>query len=177
MCEYIGCFHSRSQATTWQLITFSGSKPSGRWKHAAAWSIAADGLYIHGGSDGISAGAQEVGRVADWRLRGLSDELWFFSRQAGFGDGAGTYSCREALSWTCKDHADKVGISGLSSVVNAFRQTPALYRRNSKTLVLFGKCQYVEQCSFVLFALLFSGSSRVGNLMCLPVFLKGGRGN
>ena len=37
------------QATTWQLITFAGSKPSGRYYHVGAWSDAADGLYIHGG--------------------------------------------------------------------------------------------------------------------------------
>ena len=56
------------QATTWELIGVSGNKPSARFGHVAAWSEAANGLYLHGGDDGSSAGAQEVGRGGDWRL-------------------------------------------------------------------------------------------------------------
>ena len=85
------------QANTWQQITVAGNKPSGRYAHVAAWSDAADGLYIHGGSHGSSAGAQEVGRVGDQRLRGYLDDVWLFSRQAGFGDGAQAWTCREAF--------------------------------------------------------------------------------
>ena len=55
------------QANTWQQITFTGSKPSARYDHVAAWSDAADGLYIHGGTDG-SVGAQQVRRVRDQRI-------------------------------------------------------------------------------------------------------------
>ena len=51
-----------SQANTWELISVSGAKPSTRLSHVSAWSDAADGLYIHGGYRGSSAGAQEVGR-------------------------------------------------------------------------------------------------------------------
>ena len=56
-------------------ITF-GSKPSARSLHVATWSDAADGLYLQGGVEGVSGGARYV------------DELWFFSRQAGFKDRA-----------------------------------------------------------------------------------------
>ena len=63
-----------TQATTWELITFASSKPSAWHSHVAAWSDAADGLYIHGGEVGSGAVA------LDW-----SEEVWFFSRQAGFG--------------------------------------------------------------------------------------------
>ena len=49
------------QATTWQLITFAGSKPSALTGHVAAWSDAADGLYIHGGWTGSSWGLRRLG--------------------------------------------------------------------------------------------------------------------
>ena len=49
------------QANTWQQITFAGSKPSARDRHAAAWSDAADGLYIHGGSLLIGWGLRRSG--------------------------------------------------------------------------------------------------------------------
>ena len=42
------------QATTWELIGVSGNKPSARTWHVAAWSDAANGLYLHGGLDGSS---------------------------------------------------------------------------------------------------------------------------
>ena len=58
--------------------------------HVAAWSDAADGLYIHGGTDGSGAGAQKVGRAAEPRLRGYSDDLWLFSRQAWFWGWSGS---------------------------------------------------------------------------------------
>ena len=80
-----GCRPRVTQATTWEPITVAGSKPGARNRHVAAGSDAADGLYLHGGWNGISAGAQEVRRVGDQRLRGDLDDLWFFSRQAGDG--------------------------------------------------------------------------------------------
>ena len=73
------------QANTWQQIAVAGSKPTARDRQVAAWSDAADGLYIHGGYDGTGVGAQEVRRVGDQRLQGFLDDLWFFSRQAGCG--------------------------------------------------------------------------------------------
>ena len=56
------------QATMWELVTPSGSAPSARYSHVAAWSDAANGMYIHGGMyihefDGYSAGAREVSFV------------------------------------------------------------------------------------------------------------------
>ena len=54
------------QATTWELISFSGAKPSARYGHVAAWSEAANGLYIHGGQHTSGVGAQEVAWGGDW---------------------------------------------------------------------------------------------------------------
>ena len=48
-----------AQATMWQLISSSGSAPSGLDSPVAAWSDAANGMYVHG-FDGSSAGAREV---------------------------------------------------------------------------------------------------------------------
>ena len=51
-----------TQATTWQLITFSGSKPSARRNHIAAWSDTANGLYMQSGWAG-GGGLRRSGRA------------------------------------------------------------------------------------------------------------------
>ena len=61
------------QATMWELVTPSGSAPSARYSHVAAWSDAANGMYIHGGETvpGFSPGAREVRPIWDGDLRRL----------------------------------------------------------------------------------------------------------
>ena len=61
-----------SQATTWELISFSGNKPSGRNNHVAAWSNAAGGFYIHGGEDANGGGLRRSGE--QWN--GVSEASW-----------------------------------------------------------------------------------------------------
>ena len=86
------------QATTWQLISPSGSKPSARYGHVAAWSDAANGLYLHGGYASSGAGLGRSGRfgTADRRLLGrvvvLQPPGWLW-------DGARAWKCDEVLSW------------------------------------------------------------------------------
>ena len=48
-----------AQATAWQLINANGSHPSARISHVAAWSDAATGMYIHGGTASGSVGARD----------------------------------------------------------------------------------------------------------------------
>ena len=59
----------------------SRRQASARRFHAGAWSDDANGLYIHGGDSGGS------------------DELWFFSRQAG--PAAAVYHVYIACVWSC----------------------------------------------------------------------------
>ena len=54
----------------WELINASGSKPSGRNSHVAAWSDAANGMYILGGWTASGAGPREVRPVWDGRSEG-----------------------------------------------------------------------------------------------------------
>ena len=100
-----------TQATTWELMSPSGSKPSARRYHIAGWSDAANGFYIHGGRDGSSAGAQEVRRGGEGRLRGRLDELWFFSREARCVDGRLAWSYRGPFLGL-KRPPEKLGMPG-----------------------------------------------------------------
>ena len=74
------------QGNAWQQITTSGSPPSERDSHAAAWSDAADGLYIFGGTT--------------WSTR--HNDLWLLSRQAGseVGNRPDVLGMEHAEGWT-----------------------------------------------------------------------------
>ena len=48
------------QANAWQQLSPGGSAPSAQRAHAAAWSDAADGMYIFGGYDGSSSGSKRT---------------------------------------------------------------------------------------------------------------------
>ena len=41
------------QGNTWQQMSPSGSAPSARFHHTAAWCDAVDGMYTFGGYDSI----------------------------------------------------------------------------------------------------------------------------
>ena len=59
-----------TQANQWQLITPSGTAPTPRYGHSMAWSDAAGGFYIFGGTDGsLDAGAKRNKRssIVIWR--------------------------------------------------------------------------------------------------------------
>ncbi|CAE7257921.1 gefF [Symbiodinium sp. CCMP2592] len=58
-------FYAR-QANSWTELSPSGTAPSIRADHDAAWSPAADGFYVFGGYDGSS----------------YLNDLWFYGRQA-----------------------------------------------------------------------------------------------
>ncbi|CAE6958812.1 Lztr1 [Symbiodinium natans] len=62
------------QANRWQLLSPSGSPPSARTWHAAAWSPAADGLYVFGGQ-GFDA-TMTVGRLNDLYLYERQADRW-----------------------------------------------------------------------------------------------------
>ena len=111
------------QANRWQQLSPGGTAPTARSSHTAAWSPAADGMYVFGGFEGSSRvlsaavalhGSTELNPLVQrwkpfwWGFSYLND-LQFYDRQAEnrieFGgvrmaavdaavDGMGMFSCR-----------------------------------------------------------------------------------